>query len=119
MNTPVLDKFIKGWIQLFTRSPKTKLAWKMSTNLQVPLYSTTKWWSKWDVITQLLKSFDNVDAFRRKSDLPPSKVKLQEIINDPPNNYKLQMDIAITVDAMEVLVKATYTGKKFKLPDSV
>ena len=107
MNTPVPDKFIKGWIQIFSRSPKTKLAWKTSTNLPVPSYSTTRWWLKWEVIAQLLKSFDNVDAFLRNSDLPPSKLKLQEII-DPPNNRKLQMEIAITVDAMEPFVKATY-----------
>ena len=50
MNTPELDKFIKGWIQLFTRSPKIKLVWKTSTNLPVPSYSATRWWAKWEVI---------------------------------------------------------------------
>ncbi len=35
MKTHVLDDFMKGWIGLFTRSPKTKLAWKTVTGLQV------------------------------------------------------------------------------------
>ena len=33
---------------------------------------------------------------------------LQEIISDPPKNRKLHMELAITVEAMERFVKATY-----------
>ena len=105
MKTPILDKFMKGWNKLFNRSPKAKLAWKTSTNLPVPAYSTTRWWSKWEVIAQLLKSFGDVDTFLRNSELPPSKQKLLDI---HPKKRKLQMEIAITVDAMEPFVKATY-----------
>ena len=40
--------------------------------------------------------------------LAPTKVKLLEILNDPPKNRKLQMELAITVDVGEPFVKATY-----------
>lgn len=31
MRTPILDEFIKLWINIFSRSPKTKLAWRTKT----------------------------------------------------------------------------------------
>ena len=40
--------------------------------------------------------------------MPSSKLKLQEIISDPPKSCKRHMELAITVDAMEPFVKATY-----------
>ena len=40
--------------------------------------------------------------------MPSSKLKLQEIISDPPNNRKLHIELAIKVDAIEPYVKATY-----------
>ncbi len=108
MKTPVLDDFMKGWIGLFTRSPKTKLAWKTATGLQVPTYSATRWWSKWEVMNHLLKSFGDVCSFLQNDELPPSKLKLLEILHDSPKNRKLQMKLAMTIDAGEPFVKAAY-----------
>ena len=59
-------------------------------------------------MNHLLKSFGDVSSFLDKADLPSSKLKLQEILSDPPKNRKLHMELAITVDAMEPFVKATY-----------
>ena len=94
-------------IGLFSRSPKARLTWNSLTGVPVPSYSDTRWWSKWEVINHLLKSFGYVSSFLDKTDLPSSKLKLQEIISDPPKNRKLHMELAITVDAMEPFVKAT------------
>ena len=102
---PVLEEFLKGWIGLFSRSPKARLAWNSLTGLPVPSYSDTRWWSKWEVMNHLLKSFGSVSSFLDKTDLPSSKFKLQEIISDPPKNRKLHMEL--TIDAMEPFVKAT------------
>ena len=38
LKTPILDKFVSGWINIFSRSPKTKLTWKTQTDLPVPSY---------------------------------------------------------------------------------
>ena len=35
-NTLVLDQFVKTWINLFSRSPMVKLAWREKTGLQNP-----------------------------------------------------------------------------------
>lgn len=69
INTHILDEFVKGWIGLFMRSPKTKLAWKETTGLPVPTYSTTRWWSKWEVMKQLMDAFGDVHHFLENSDL--------------------------------------------------
>lgn len=108
LNTPILDEFIKVWINMFSRSPKTKLAWKTKTGLTVPTYSATRWWSKWEVMRHLHDAFGDVSSFVASDELPPSKSKLQDILDDPPKNRKLPMELAITIDAGEPFVKATY-----------
>ena len=82
----ILDEFVKGWIGLFSRSPRTKLAWKETTGLPVPTYSATRWWSKWEVMKQMMDAFGDVQHFLENNDLPPTKQKLMEILNDTPNN---------------------------------
>ena len=37
LKTPILDEFMKVWIGMFSRSPKTKLAWKTKTGLHLHL----------------------------------------------------------------------------------
>ena len=107
LKTPILHKFVSGWINIFSRSPKTKLAWKTQTGLPVPSYSTTRWWSKWEVIKHMHDAFGSVKSFLEVDDLPPSRIQLLEILNDPPKNRKLKIELAITVDAGEPFVKAT------------
>lgn len=108
INTPVLEEFVKVWINMFSRSPKTKLAWSTTTGLPAPTYSATRWWSKWEMIKHLHDSFGDVKSFLEDEALPPSRLKLLEILNDPPKNRKLQVELAVTVDAGEQFVKATY-----------
>jgi hypothetical protein len=107
-NTPVLDSFFKTWIGMFSRSPKTKFAWKTKTGLPIPSYSCTRWWSKWEVLQHLHASFGDVYSFLQDSELLPSRLKLLAILDDPPQNRKLQMELAVTVDAGEPFVKSTY-----------
>ena len=72
MKIPVLEEFLKGWIRLFSKSPKARLAWNSHTGVLVPSYSDTRWWSKREVMNHLLKSFDSVYSFLHKTDLPSS-----------------------------------------------
>ena len=101
--TPILDEFIKVWINMSLRSLKTKLLWRTKTGLPAPTYCPTRWWSKWEVIKQL-----HVPPFVEDENLPPSRLKLKEILDDPPKNRKLRVELAITVDVGEPFVKATY-----------
>ena len=94
LKTPILDKFVSGWINIFSRSPNPKHAWKTQTGLPVPSYSTTGWWSKWEVIKHMHDAFGDVKSFLDDDNL---RIQLLEILNDPPNNRKLKMELAITV----------------------
>ena len=56
----------------------------------------------------MLGYFRDIPLFLQDKDLPPTRLKLLRIINDPPQNRKLQMELAVTIDAGEPFVKATY-----------
>ena len=109
--TPILDEFVKVWINMFSRSPKAKLVWRTQTGLPALTYSPTRWWSKWEVIKHFHDTFGDIPQFVAHEDLPPSRLKLQEILNDPPKNRKIQVELAITVDVGEPFVKVP-TGLK-------
>ena len=50
MKTPILGKFFKSWVQIFSHSPKSRLIWRTQTGSSVPSYSPTRWWSRFEVI---------------------------------------------------------------------
>lgn len=54
MCTPVLKEFVKGSITLFSRSPKSRLAWRTQTQLTSPSYSATRWWSWFEVANRFM-----------------------------------------------------------------
>ena len=109
MNTPILLEFTKVWIGLFSRSPKMRLLWRNQTGMNVPLYSATRWWSRYEVIDQLLVAFGDVETFLSTNDdlSPATSAKLKEIMSDPAKARKLKIEIAITVDVMGPFVQAT------------
>ena len=78
LSTPNLDEFIRNWIQMFSRSPKTRLAWASQTGLSPPSYSTTKWWSKFEVIQQVHNTFRDVTTFLNTVDLAPTTIGKRE-----------------------------------------
>ena len=71
MRTPLVDDL--NWIGMFSRSPKTRLAWKRRTGLPSPSHSTTRWWSRFEVLDQAFKAFGDVCTFiKDEPDLPPA-----------------------------------------------
>ena len=76
--------------------------------LSAPSYSSTRWWSQFEVIHSMLKTFSDVKKFLERDDLPPAtSTKLLQVLDDPAKTRKLKIEIATTVDAMEPFVKAT------------
>ena len=55
--TPNLDGFVR---LLFAHSPRTRLWWKDRTGKAMTSYSPTHWWSKWEVMSQVLSYFGDV-----------------------------------------------------------
>lgn len=110
MKTPILDEFTKHWISLFSHSPKVRLAWRSRTGFSSPSYSATRWWSRFEVIHQMHDRFGDVSEFLTgTTELPVATTKkMVDVLNDPSQCRKLKMELAMTVDAMEPFVKATY-----------
>ena len=74
--------------------------------LSAPSYSSTWWWSQYEVIHSMLKTFSDVKKFLERDDLPPAtSTKLLQVLNNPAKTRKLKIEIATTVDAMEPFVK--------------
>ena len=102
MNTPILHDFCNAWIALFSRSPRSLLLWRTQTGLSAPSYSSTHWWSQFEVIHSMLKTFSDVKKFLERDDLPPAtSTKLLQVLDDPAKTRKLKIEISTTVDAME------------------
>ena len=94
-NTPILEEFVEVWINMFTRSPKTKTCmvnkdWVTGLLLHNRL---------------LMILLVTLNHFLK---MPPSRLKLLEILNNAPKNRKLQIELTVIIDAGEQFVKATY-----------
>ena len=109
-STPVLDEFIRSWLALFAHSPKARLLWKARTGRSMRTYSQTRWWSKWEVLEQLLVTFGDVKRFLDDNEDVglATRIKLLAILGDQQKNACLQIELAAVIDAGTPLVKATY-----------
>ena len=110
MNTPILHDFCNACIALFSRSPRSHLLWRTQTGLSAPSYTSNRWWSEFEVIHSMLKTFSDVKKFLERDDLPPATctTKVLQVFDDPAKTRKLKIEIATTVDAMELFVKVTH-----------
>lgn len=105
---PTLDKFMKHWEQMFKHSHKSQLQWREQTGRAIVTYSPTRWWSKWECERQVLELFGDVPNFVSSSTdvAPKSKEKLMALLRSSPK--ELLVELAVTIDAGEPFVKATY-----------
>lgn len=83
MKTPILDDFIKSWVSLFSHSSKSCLLWRTLTGSSPVSYSATRWWSKFEVMRQLLNMFGDIPSFLSLPHATSSK--LFEILNHSSN----------------------------------
>ena len=107
---PTLDEFITHWISLFSHSPKCKMLWRSRTGQSMSSYSKTRWWSRWEVIKQVMLSFGDVEPFLLENeDIGKSlRPKLLALFSNCQTKSKLQVEMAATVDWGEPFVKACY-----------
>lgn len=54
---PNLVEFTMAWVSLFNNSPKAHLMWREQTGRSVTSYSQTHWWSRWEIMKQLLELY--------------------------------------------------------------
>ena len=108
--TPCLSSFMVWWVSLFSHSPKAMLLWKERTGQSYKGYSATRWWSKYEVMKQVMDMFGDVQSFLEEASVSPATIdKLLSVLRDPQEKKHLQVELAATIDASMPFVKATYS----------
>lgn len=108
--TPNLTEFTSAWISLFAHSPKTRLMWREQTGRSMASFSPTRWWSRWEVMDQLLTQFGDVVPFLQNEEIgsPATRAKLLAIVANAQKKAFMELELAATVDWGQLFVKATY-----------
>lgn len=75
----------------------------------MPGYSTTRWWSKWEILAQLLVQFGDIELFlNNHPDIgPASREKLLQFFQNTQKNIYLKLELAAIVDWGRPFVSAT------------
>ena len=108
--TPVLEEFSKCWISLFAHSPHARLLWREKTGRSMATYSETRWWSRWEVLKQVMQYFGDVLPFLQENGIAPAnREKLLTILTDPHRSARLHVELAVVIDVGEHFVRATYS----------
>ena len=75
-------------------------------------YSATRWWSKWEVMKQVLEYFGDVEPFLRQNEnnhlAPATTGQLLNIFNDASDTKELELELAALIDGNSHFVTATY-----------
>ena len=66
-NIPILSEFTSAWITMFSYSPKVRLIWKEQTGRAMGSYSATRWWSRWEIMKQLMVQYPEIEMFLRNN----------------------------------------------------
>ena len=108
--TPNLTEFVSAWISLFAHSPKTRLMWREQTGRSMATFSPTRWWSRWEVMDQLLTQFGDVLPFLQNEEIgsPAIGAKLLAIVADAQEKAFIELKLAATVDWGQSFINATY-----------
>ena len=51
---PHVSEFFTSWMAIFSHSSKAKILWKEQTGKSMLSYSSTRWWSKWEILNQIM-----------------------------------------------------------------
>ena len=108
----VLDSrsLIRFWLSFFSHSYNARLTWRKKTGQSIRTFSDTRWWSKWEVLKQVLDLFGDVEPLLRDNEeiCPANRGHLLEIIGDPQSCQDLRLELAAVIDAGVHFVNATY-----------
>jgi hypothetical protein len=106
----ILDSFTQYWVGLFAHSYNARLIWKEKTGQSMRSHFTTRWWSKWEILQQVLLCFGFVEPFLRENQelSKATRQHLLEIFDDPQDAQDLRLELAAVIDAGVHFVSATY-----------
>jgi len=109
-NAPQVNDFTTYWVSLFSHSFKARAIWKAQTGRTISSYSATRWWSKWEVMNQILELFGDVEPFLRNPEefSGTTRAKLLEYFATTQSKQSLKVELAAVIDAGKPFVQATY-----------
>ena len=107
---PVLSSFVSLWISRFSHSPETRALWKEQTGKSMASFSKTRWWSRWEVMYQIMVQFGDVLPFLTNADLGSTVTRsnLLAMVQNTQQHQFLRVELASVVDCAHPIVKATY-----------
>ena len=78
--------------------------------IRMKSYSATWWWSKWEVMEQLMRYFGDVEPFLEQNQDVATRITnhLRVFLADEEERKQLLMKLSTVVDVEEPFVKATY-----------
>ena len=109
-NVPHVNDFTTYWVSLFSHSFKAQAIWKQRTGRTICGFSATRWWSKWEVMNQILELFGDIEPFLKVPEdfSGNTRAKLLEYFPTPRIQHNLKVEIAAVIDAGKPFVQATY-----------
>ena len=96
---PVLSTLFTMWISVFSHSPKTKALWKEQTGKAMASYSKTHWWSRWEILHQLMVQFGDIEPFLKRN--PAFRPKLLEMVTNAQSLAHLKLELVAVIDVGE------------------
>ena len=63
---------------MFSHSPKVRFIWKEQIGRAMGSYSATRWWSRWEIMKQLMVQYPEIEMFLKNNPdvAPASHAKL-------------------------------------------
>ena len=107
--TPVLSSFVSLRISVFSHIPKMKALWKVQTGRAMATFSKMRWWSRWEVMHQIVVQFSDVVPFLTTADgSAATRSHLLTILQNARQHQLLRVELASVIDGGQPFVKATY-----------
>ena len=109
-NAPLVNDFTTYWVSLFSHSFKAQAIWKQQTGRTISSFSATRWWSKWEVMNQILELFGDIENFLKAPEefSGNTRAKLLEYFATPQKRHGLKVELAAVIDVGKPFVQATY-----------
>jgi hypothetical protein len=109
---PDLDAFFKPWVKAISKSVSVRRRYKSKFGESPNRHKDIRWWSKYEVLEQMMRNFAGVPDFVRELHaaglVPKNTAKMLLVLNAPLRFLRLQLQLAATVDAGVEFVKFTY-----------
>ena len=107
---PTVRKFMNSWNGIFKNSIVANLRWKKLNGRVKKKYSSTRWWSWFECILQVVESWGDVCVYlTTNTDICEQSVQsCIEIADGGAMQETLMLELAATSDIGKPLVQATY-----------